>query len=273
MHRIAVVQSTPRIGDIKRNARFIVDCIKKIDADMLIFGELFLSGYLPRENMHEAAQTIRSPVLKDIASVTRKEGKYAIFGAPLKDEKTQGRIYNAAILIHPDGEIDHYEKWFLPNFGPFEEKWFFAPGERLPVFETKLGRIGMEICYDIFFPEITRAYAIQGADIVVCISASPSTTRKFFETVIPARAVENATYFVYANLAGPQDKLICWGGGCVYDPRGNLLGRCRYFESDVSITEIDPALINHSRKHRPTLRDSRMESYLSIYDILAHIRG
>ncbi len=259
---------------MERNAQFIVRCTKNtnIDADILVFGEMFLSGYLPKEWLAEAAQALDSPVLKRIAAACKKSGKCAIFGAPLADEKVRGRIYNAALLVHPDGRIDHYEKWFLPNFGPFEEKCFFAPGKRLPVFDTKFGRIGLEICYDLFFPEITKAYALQGADIVVCISASPSTTRKFFEMLLPARAVENTVFMVYCNLVGPQDKMVFWGGGCAIDPRGNMLAKAKHFESDAAIAEIDLGAILNLRKSRPTLMDSRIESYLNIYDILRQIK-
>ncbi len=233
---------------------------------------MFLSGYMPKERLAEAAQALDSPVLKRIAWAAKRAGKYVILGAPLADEKVRGRIYNAALLVHPDGRIDHYEKWFLPAFGPFEEKWFFASGERLPVFDTKFGRIGLEICYDLFFPEITKAYAIQGADIVVCISASPSTTRKFFEALIPARAIENTVFLVYCNLVGPQDKMVFWGGGCAVDPHGKVLAKTRYFESDTAIAEINLDVIRNFRKNRPVLADARMESYLKIYDILQQIK-
>lgn len=271
--RIAIVQSAPRIGDVEGNADFIIRNLKEVDADVVVFGEMFLSGYLPKERLAEAAQKLDGPVLRRISGAAKKENKYAVFGAPLADEKVKGKIYNAALLVHPDGCIDHYEKWFLPNFGPFEEKWFFAPGERLPVFETRFGKVGMQICYDLFFPEITRAYALQGADIVFCISASPSITRRFFEALVPARAIENTVFVVFCNLAGPQDKMVFWGGGCAVDPRGNVLAKAKYFESGAVAVDINLGAIGDFRKNRPTLADSRIENYLRIYDILRQIKG
>ncbi|MDD5503270.1 MAG: carbon-nitrogen hydrolase family protein, partial [Candidatus Thermoplasmatota archaeon] len=192
---------------------------------------------------------------------------------PLADEKMEGKIYNAAVLVHPDGRIDHYEKMHLPTFGPFEEKWYFASGDKLPIFETKFGKIGLQICYDLFFPEITKAYALQGADIVFCISASPSTTRKFFELILPARAIENTVFMVYSNLVGPQDKLVFWGGGCAIDPRGNVLAKGKYFEDDICIAEVDLGMMRNYRRNRPTIADSKMENYLKIYDILRQLKA
>ncbi len=270
--RVAIVQSTPRIGDVERNAQFIIQSIQNVDADFIVFGEMFLSGYLPKEVLSQKAQRLDGVAISKIAAAAKKSGKYVIFGAPLSDEKTEGKIYNAAILVHPNGRIDHYEKMHLPTFGPFEEKWYFAPGDKLPVFETKFGKIGLQICYDIFFPEITKAYALQGADIVFCISASPSTTRKFFEAILPARAIESTVFMVYSNLIGPQDKLVFWGGGCAIDPRGNVLAKGKYFEDDICIAEIDLGMMRNYRRNRPTIADSKMENYLKIYDILRQLK-
>jgi predicted amidohydrolase len=114
---------------------------------------------------------------------------YIVFGMPLKDEHVQGLIYNAAVLIHPEGAVDYYHKWFLPNAGPFEEKIFFDQGENLNIFHTKFGKIGFLICYDVNFPELAKALCLQGAELLICISASPSTTRHYFETLLPARAL------------------------------------------------------------------------------------
>jgi predicted amidohydrolase len=96
---------------------------------------------------------------------------------------------------------------YLPTHSVFEEKRYFRPGYQTPFFETDIGKVGMTICYDIYFPEITRLLSLKGANLVVCISASPSMRRGFFETLTTARAMENGVFVAYVNLAGIEDGL------------------------------------------------------------------
>jgi predicted amidohydrolase len=199
--------------------------------------------------------------------IAKENNCYIVFGMPLKDKNVEGLIHNSAVLIHPNGKTDIYNKWFLPNFGPFEEKLFFNEGEKLPIFKTKYGKVGLLICYDIYFPEICKAYSLQGADIIICISASPSTTRKYFETLLPARAIENTTFMIYSNIVGTQEDLVFWGGSQAYDPLGNQLAKAVYFKESVVTCKIDLKQVKLARANRPVIRDIRPEIYNDLYDI------
>src|SRR5207247_2680870 len=97
------------------------------------------------------------------------------------------------------------------NFGPFEEGLYFARGEDLTIVDTKIGRIALLICYDSFFPELAKAYAIEGAQLLAIISASPATSKPFFDKILPARAIENAMPLVYANLVGTELNIVFQG--------------------------------------------------------------
>jgi predicted amidohydrolase len=97
-------------------------------------------------------------------------------------------------MIDPKGYVGKYQKMHLPTHSVFEEKRYFRPGYNLPVFETEMGKLGIIICYDIYFPEITRLLSLKGAKLIVCISASPSTRRGFFEALTVARAMENTAF-------------------------------------------------------------------------------
>jgi len=175
-------------------------------------------------------------------------------------------VYKRQILIHPNGTVDNYKKWFLPTFGPFEEKIYFEEGNELNVFKTKHGKIGLFICYDLFFPEIAKALSLQGADILICISATPSPNRVYFETLMPARAVENTTFLIYVNLVGTQEDLVFWGGSQIYDPLGKLMKRAPYFKESVITCDIDLKKLKAARANRPVIRDIRPEIYHDLYD-------
>jgi len=265
--KIALISARPKIADKKSNLKTIKSYLKNTKADFYVFGELFLTGYPCKDEFRNLAETKQDPSIKYLKKIVQEKKCYLVFGMPLKDEKVEGLIYNSAILIHPNGKIDNYNKRFLITFGPFEEKLFFDEGEQSNVFETKYGKIGLFICYDIFFPEITKALSLQGADMIICISASPSTTRKYFEMLFPARAIENTTYLAYANLVGSQEGLVFWGGSQLYDPLGGLLIKAPYFKESIITYDIDLKKIKTARANRPVLRDIRPEIYQDLYDI------
>ena len=265
--KMALISARPKIADKKSNLKTMENYIKKAKADFYIFGEMFLSGYSCKDEFQNLAETKQGPSIKRLKKIAQEKNCYIVFGMPLKDEKVEGLIYNSAILIHPNGKVDHYNKRFLITFGPFEEKIFFDEGEESNVFKTKFGKIGLFICYDLFFPEITKALSLQGADVLICISASPSTTRKYFEILLPARAIENTTFLAYVNIVGPQEELVLWGGSQIYDPLGNLLVKAPYFEESIVTCDIDLKRLKTVRANRPVIRDIRPEIYQDLYNI------
>jgi predicted amidohydrolase len=132
----------------------------------------------------------------------------------------------------------------------------------------------MLICFDCFFPEVAKIYALKGADILVCISASPSTTRIFFEKVIVARAIENAIFFTYTNLVGTELNMVYWGGNTVIGPKGDVRAKGEYFEEAIVTCDIDLKDLSIAREFRPTLRDTRMELFNELQRLLEKdVRG
>ncbi len=232
------------------NAQRLIEILSDYSADLYVFPELYLTGYMLRDDMPGAAVEPGSQLMKEIASHTH--GKTLIFGFPERDVS----IYNSAAVIH-NGELKVARKMHLPNFGPFEEQLYFKAGDEPFVAELGGLKIGVQICYDAFFPELAKLQALSGADIIVNISASPITSRAMFEKIIPARAIENTVFMVYVNWAGLQRTMEFWGGSMVYSPRGAQLYKAPYFEEDVHITEIDIKELEIARRLRPTLRDTR----------------
>lgn len=260
---VALVTAHPELGDVKANLAQVIEALAREDADLVVFPELFLTGYLMRDGLRNLALDPEGPEISELTDACRMHGKRLLIGAPLEGA-SRGVITNSALLIGPEGVEGRYDKHYLPTFSVFEEDHYFQEGARAPVFTvpTKDGEricLGVSICYDFFFPEIPKAQALRGADALVCISASPAISRKYFEVLFQARAVETTSYILYTNLVGLQDTLHFWGGPQAYGPLGNPLGKGAVDEPDVLHVTIDPAEVREARGRRPVLRDTRTE--------------
>ena len=234
---------------------------KEQGADLAIFPEMSLTGYVVRDQFYELAETIPGPTVEKVEALAKKTGMHVIFGMPELSEKTKATIFNTAVLVGPKGLIGKYRKMYLPNHSVFEEKRYFRPGYETAAFQTDLGNIGLCICYDIFFPEVLRLTRLKGAQLIVCISASPAVRRSYFETLTCARAIENTAYLAYVNLAGVQDGLQFWGGSRLVSPTGDLLAKAKYDEEDFVTCEVDYSDLRTAETFIPTLKDLRPELF------------
>jgi predicted amidohydrolase len=152
-------------------------------------------------------------------------------------------------------------KRYLPNFGPFEEGLAFSPTDSSQPVELRGHRLGVEICYDVFFPEVARELALGGAELLVNVSASPVTSRRLFEKLLPARAVENGLPVAYVNRVGVEDGIVFDGGSGVWDPRGEPVPLETVPATELGAderlyrAEVDLAAVGRWRPFRPVLRD------------------
>lgn len=240
------------------------DKARKQEAELIIFPEFSLTGYTLKDKVYELAESIPGPSTEKIAKIAKENNLYIIFGAPELSEKAQAILYNTAVLVGPEGYIGKYRKMHLPNHSVFEEKRYFRPGHKTGVYKTNLGKIGLIICYDIFFPEITRLIRLEGADFTVCISASPSTRRSFFEILTAARAIENTMFLAYVNLVGIEDGLQFWGGSRIIAPNGNIIVKAPYYEESLTIGEIDYSETRTTEISAQMLKDLRPEIFLEL---------
>ena len=262
--KIALAQINCKREDKKENLTKIEKTVikaKKQAADLVIFPELSLTGYVVRDQIYELAETIPGPSTKVIDDISRKTKAHIIFGMPELSEKTQATIYNTAVLVGPEGFIGKYRKMYLPTHSVFEEKRYFRLGYQAAVFDTVLGKVGLIICYDIFFPEVSRLTRLKGAQLMVCISASPATRRAFFETLTVARAMENTAFLAYVNLVGIEDGLQFWGGSRIVGPNGKVLVQAKYDDEDLVMCDVDYADIRSVETFVPTLKDLRPELF------------
>ena len=258
-----LAQLESAVADKPSNLAKLRQTVAASQADLVLVGELYLSGYMARDAFASLAEPVDGPAVRMVSKMAEENGTYIVFGMPEKDPDTQ-RLFNASILCHPDGRVSRYRKVYPATFGPFEEGLYFARGEELALVETKLGKIGLLICYDAFFPELAKAYALAGADLLAIISASPATSKPFFDRILPARAIENTLPVLYANLVGTELNVVFQGGTQAIGPRGEDLGKAPDFHEGSIRVDLDLRDVRPARTLRPTIRDTRPEMWKAI---------
>lgn len=262
--KIALAQISCKPGDKKGNLAKFEQAAKKAakqGADLLVLPEMSLTGYVVRDQIYELAERIPGPSTNLAEKISRETGVHMIFGMPELSPKAQATVHNTAVLVSPKGLVGKYHKMYLPTHSMFEEKRYFRPGYRTSVLDTDLGKIGLVICYDLYFPEVTRLTRLEGAQLIVCISASPAVRQNFFETLASARAIENTAFLAFVNLTGVEDGLQFWGGSRLIGPNGRVLVQAKYDEEDFRIGEVDYADIRSIEAFVPTMKDLRPELF------------
>jgi len=262
---VALAQISSRVGDKEHNIKEMEKKIKQAkrkDANLVIFPELALTGYVCRDLVYELAELVpKGPSIRQITDIAKRENVHAIFGMIEQSAKAGSVLHNTAVLIGPKGFIGKYQKMHLPTHSIFEEKRYFRQGYQTPVYETTIGKLGMIICYDIYFPEITRLMRLKGSQLIVCISASPSTRREFFEVLTAARAIESTVFLAFTNLVGIEDGLQFWGGSRLIAPSGSIIAKAKYDEDDLVVAKINYSDMKRVEAFVPTLRDLRPELF------------
>ncbi|MBW3582467.1 MAG: carbon-nitrogen hydrolase family protein [Euryarchaeota archaeon] len=264
--RTTLASIRPRLGDKEANLDQMGTVVREAAGDLVVFPEMALTGYLVLDRVHRLAEGLDGPSVSRVKKWAEETGKWVIFGMPRADATRPGLVYNSAVLVGADESVQHYDKRQLSTFDPFLDGLFFTPGVRSGLMETPWGRLGVSICYDVFFPELHKALALKGADVLVNISASPGTSRRFFEAVFAARAIECTLPLVYANFGGTQESLVFWGGNQYWSPRGVLKERGVYDAPHVLEVVVDLEETAAARPHRPVLRDTVRRSVQDLLD-------
>ncbi len=271
MPRIALAQIRNTPASKKENIKRIEKMLLKAargESDLVIFPELSVTGYLLKDLVYTLAEEIPGPSTAKLESLARDYGIYIIAGMP--ERSKDYLIYNSAVLVGPDGLLGVYRKKHLPTYGLFEEGRYFKPwtGD-MEVFETPVGKIGVLICFDLFFPELARTLTVKGAQIIAVLSAAPDISRQFFETFVHARALENTVFIAYVNMVGFYDGIGFFGGSHVRGPLGQLLARAKLYEEDLVIVDVDYSEIARARVVRPILKDLRIDDVKCLYQALS----
>ena len=247
--RIAIAQINPTVGDIKGNLakieHFIAEA-EKAQADIIVFPELAICGYPPEDLLLKdkfIAENLSA--IKELVSGVKNSVVICGF-----IDKIKGNLYNAAAIIADKKIKGAYRKTLLPNYGVFDEKRYFKPGEDYPVFGLSKIIFAVTICEDIWHREGPLArLAKQGAKLIINISASPyhMAKGKEREDIFKAQAKKNKLFIVYDNLVGGQDELVFDGQSMVIDPQGKVAGRANAFCEELRMFDLDIP-ISHVKK-------------------------
>ncbi len=241
------IQSIP--GEVGINLNSADKLIKKSKGDMFVFPELFLTGYIGKE-----CQNLKDEVndaIKKLESIAKERDVCIVVGAP---SYCDDKLYNSLYFI--GNETSVYHKMNLPSFGVFSEKDSFDAGSDPVIAEYQGMKFGLSVCYDLYFPELYRYYAMKGVDSFICLSAAPITSEPFFTKVLPARCVENTTYMIFVNKTGIAGGLPMAGRSVCISPIGKNVGCCGKDPAVLSVA-IDPLEIKIAREKRPTVSDVR----------------
>jgi predicted amidohydrolase len=257
--RLTLVEDAPVRGDLPQNVERVREALRAgPGADLVVFPELFLTGYRVGDRLTRLALAPSSLELKALAEAARERNCWVVVGAPWTTPDRPGEALNVALLFSPDGFQGVRAKRYLPTFGPFEEGIHLSSGGHPEPVETPWGRWGVQICYDTFFPEVSRDLSRAGAVLLIVLSASPVTSRTLFERLLPARAIENGLPVAFCNRSGVEDGLVFAGGSGVWDVRGGLV------EPEVTSLGPERRLLSYRldpeepvrwRPFRPVLRD------------------
>ena len=239
---VALVQANTTVGALKGNTETIVRMARdaaKAGASIIVFPELALSGYPPEDLI------LKKHFLNDcMESLDRLAGevpqdRVVIVGTP---HLVDGKTCNAAAIFHGGKRVAFYHKIALPNYGVFDEKRVFAPGDKALVLDLGAVRIGIHICEDSWMPSETpcTALAPMALDAVINLSASPYHRGKLGqrESALAKTAALVKAPLLYCNLVGGQDELVFDGASFAIGPDGKLLARARQFEEEILYVKL-----------------------------------
>ena len=268
--RIVLAQIAPRLGALDENLARHHDLLgqaREQAADLVVFPELGLTGYLLQDLAGEVAMRLDDPRLAGLAAAT--EGLSAVIS--FVEESTDHRLFISAGLFE-GGELRHvHRKLFLPTYGLFDERRFFAAGDALRAVPSRLGLgIGIGICEDFWHLAVPQLLALDGAQILINVSSSPGRdlaatnevglgTATSWRTLMRTYAQLTTSFVVFCNRVGVEESISFWGGSEVISPTGEVIFDAPLYDEGLYTVDVSLADIRRERIVLPLLRDERPE--------------
>ncbi len=271
--RIALAQLAPRLGvleeNLDRHLALLAEA-REAGAGLVIFPELGLTGYQLQDLAAEVAIRRDDPRLLGLAAETRDLSAVVSF----VEEADDHRLFIAAALLE-DGEVRFvHRKLFLPTYGLFDERRFFAAGDRLRAVDSRLGfRLGIAICEDFWHMAVPETLALDGAEMLINVSSSPGRdlaainevglgTAVSWRTLMRTYAQLTTSFTVFCNRVGLDETISFWGGSEVVAPSGETLFSAPLFDEGLYLVDVELGDVRRERIGLPLLRDERPELHL-----------
>ena len=265
--KVGLAQIYPKLGDLAYNLGTHLDYARRAregGVDLLVFPELSLTGYQVQDLAPEVAieTDADDKVFGELLAASREID--IVFGFVHRDRRN--RFYIADAYLSGGETLHLHHKLYLPTYAMFDESRYFARGNSVRAFDTRFGRLGMLICED--FWHVSPAYLLwlDGADILILNSSSPTRGLNEGDRVLSTRWVEMVnqaygsmftSYILHCNRVGYEDGKNFWGGSSVVDPDGEFMTHGLYFEEALITQEIDLNQLHRTRARLPLLRDER----------------
>lgn len=268
--RIALAQIAPRLGLLDENlARHVelLDEARRNGAGLVVFPELGLTGYQLQDLAADVAMRLDDPRLARLAAATEDLSAVVSF----VEESADHRLFIAAALLE-DGRIVHvHRKLFLPTYGLFDERRFFAAGDMLRATPSRLGAgIGLAVCEDFWHLAVPQLLALDGAQVLVNVSSSPGRdlaathevglgTAASWRTLMRTYAQLTTSFVVFCNRVGIDESITFWGGSEVIGPGGEAVFSAPLYDEGLFLVDVALDDVRRERVTLPLLRDERPE--------------
>lgn len=235
--KIGFLQLRPQFGRIKDNVKSAKSMLSGLEDATVVLPELFNTGYLFRnmEEVKELSESVtRGYTVAEMKKVARKQRLNLVFGIA---EKKDRKYYNSSVFINQAGKVQTYQKVHLFD----REKLFFQPGTRtFKAYPIEGAKIGMMVCFDWIYPEVTRILALQGAQVI----CHPSNlVLPYCQEAMRTRSIENRVFTVTANRIGAEKRgtvaLTFTGKSQIVDPNGEIVCSAGERSETLKIAEID----------------------------------
>ncbi|MEE9181513.1 MAG: nitrilase-related carbon-nitrogen hydrolase [candidate division NC10 bacterium] len=264
---LGIAQLSPTLGDLDRNFALHEKILREAEGqgvDLLLFPELSLTGYFLKDMVPSVALAPRDPRLGLLKQASR--GMAIVVG--FVEESPDHRFFNTAVYFE-GGKLRHvHRKLYLPTYGLFDEHRYFAQGDRMQAFDTRFGRMALTICEDLWHPSTAYLASLDGAQVILCISASPGRGLRPEGTFANAAAWEHLNrayaqlftcFLCFCNRVGYEDGACFWGGSEVIAPTGEVLAKAPQLDEAFLRVTIDRREVQRERIANPLLRDERLD--------------
>lgn len=290
--RVATIQQ-PCYRNKKQSLQISESLIERAaqeGAQLVVLQELHTTDYFCQTEDHanfELAEPLQGDTFQHLSRIAKQWG--IVLVGSIFERRSSAVYHNTALVIEKDGQLaGYYRKMHIPDDPGFYEKFYFTPGDTensqklaasgLQPITTSIGKLGVLVCWDQWFPEAARLMAMQGAEILIyptAIGWDPTDTDQVQQqqldawmTIQRSHAIANGCYVLVSNRCGHEPDpsqasqgIQFWGNSFISGPQGELLQRSQSQEQEVNIAEIDLSYATHIRRVWPYFRDRRIDAY------------